>query len=120
VTKERLSQLDGSKAAGVNVAPRESSRLNDCQLVSTGSRVQRLWLFSNDSDTWSLLTARTASRPSSGRALRQHCRPVGVGWRTRTVMRGEGATAGSGELVCRQTFPEVSANRCPDSKEGTT
>jgi hypothetical protein len=49
-TRSRLAALEGRR---VNVALRDGSRIDDCQLVSTGrTRAARIWLFANDTDTF--------------------------------------------------------------------
>jgi hypothetical protein len=53
VTKERRNQLAALEGRQVNVALRDGSRIDDCQLVSTGrTRVASIWLFANDTDTF--------------------------------------------------------------------
>jgi hypothetical protein len=48
--RSRLVALEGRQ---VNVALRDGSRIDDCQLVSTGrTRVASIWLFANDTDTF--------------------------------------------------------------------
>ncbi len=53
MTKERRNQLAALEGRQVNVALRDGSRIDDCQLVSTGrTRVASIWLFANDTDTF--------------------------------------------------------------------
>jgi hypothetical protein len=48
--RNQLVLLEGRQ---VNVALRDGSRIDDCQLVSTGrARVASIWLFTNDTDTF--------------------------------------------------------------------
>jgi hypothetical protein len=48
--RNQLAALEGRR---VNVALRDGSRIDDCQLVSTGrTRVASVWLFANDTDTF--------------------------------------------------------------------
>jgi hypothetical protein len=48
--RNQLAALEGRQ---VNVALRDGSRIDDCQLVSTGrTRVASIWLFANDTDTF--------------------------------------------------------------------
>jgi hypothetical protein len=50
---EPRSQLAALEGRQVNVALRDGSRIDDCQLVSTGrTRGARIWLFANDTDTF--------------------------------------------------------------------
>jgi hypothetical protein len=53
VTAEPRIQLTALEGRRVNVALRDGSRIDDCQLVSTGrTRVASIWLFANDTDTF--------------------------------------------------------------------
>ena len=49
--RNQLAALEGRQ---VNVALRDGSRIDDCQLVSTGRTrvVASIWLFANDTDTF--------------------------------------------------------------------
>jgi hypothetical protein len=49
-SRNQLAALEGRQ---VNVALRDGSRIDDCQLVSTGrTRLASIWLFANGTDTF--------------------------------------------------------------------
>ena len=62
-SRNQLAALEGRQ---VNVALRDGSRIDDCQLVSTGrTRVASIWLFANDTDTFVALDDVTDSWEAS-------------------------------------------------------
>jgi hypothetical protein len=53
VTRKRISQFTHLEGCRVSLALSDGSRLDDCQLVSTGRhRTASVWLFSNGTDTF--------------------------------------------------------------------
>ncbi|MCU1427774.1 MAG: hypothetical protein JWL83_1774 [Actinomycetia bacterium] len=51
MTKQQLSRLISIEGRRVNVALRDGSRIDDCQLVSSGrNRVTNMWLYWNGTD----------------------------------------------------------------------
>jgi hypothetical protein len=53
VMAERRNHLAALEGRQVNVALRDGSRIDDCQLVSTGrARMASIWLVANDTDTF--------------------------------------------------------------------
>jgi hypothetical protein len=53
MTAERLSELRTLEGRRVSVAPRDGSRIDDCELVSIGrNRIRKLWLFTNGKDAF--------------------------------------------------------------------
>jgi hypothetical protein len=48
--RRNINALEGRR---VNVALRDGSRIDDCQLVSSGgTRLSSVWLFANDTDVF--------------------------------------------------------------------
>jgi hypothetical protein len=71
MTAERLSQLRWLEGRRVNVALRDGSRIDDCELVSFGrNRLGSLWLFSNGSDVFVALDDVVDLWERSGRQRR--------------------------------------------------
>lgn len=53
MTRKRIAQFTHLEGCRVSLALRDGSRLDDCQLVSTGrNRTGSLWVFSNGADTF--------------------------------------------------------------------
>jgi hypothetical protein len=53
MTRKRIAQFTHLEGCRVSLALRDGSRLDDCQLVSTGhNRAGSVWLFSNGADTF--------------------------------------------------------------------
>jgi len=53
MTNIRKGQLRGFEGRRVSVALADGSRIDDCQLVSSGrNRARNLWLFANGQDTF--------------------------------------------------------------------
>jgi hypothetical protein len=57
MTKQQVRELRVIEGRQVNVALRDGTRMEDCQLVSRGrSRVAKLWLFTNGQDVFVALS----------------------------------------------------------------
>jgi hypothetical protein len=53
MTRDRLSQIKALEGHQVSLSLRDGSRLDDCQLVSSGRhRARTLWLFGSGTDTF--------------------------------------------------------------------
>jgi hypothetical protein len=53
LTRQRLSHIASLEGRRVSVALADGSRIDDCQLVSTGrNRVRTLWIHANGVDTF--------------------------------------------------------------------
>ena len=53
MTRKRISQFTHLEGCRVSLALRDGSRLDDCQLVSTGrNRTASVWVFSNGAGTF--------------------------------------------------------------------
>jgi hypothetical protein len=53
MSRDRLTQIKALEGHQVSLSLRDGSRLDDCQLVSTGrNQVSTLWLFGRGTDTF--------------------------------------------------------------------